>query len=119
MITSSPRPVLTAPCLLPPSCGFPPVAPAALAPHLQRLYALRVAPPTIRQALRDDVLALPRALLGRPYTGRHRGLSRPQTRRWGTEIAGALTPAQRGETITYARACQEWYRALAQQTETR
>lgn len=102
-----------------PTCGGVPTPPAGVDAALQLLFAVRPQPPTIREALRDDLAALPRALVRRAYRDRSRGLSRPQTRRWAAQAAAILNPTERAAVVVYARACRAWLNSVAQTTQRR
>jgi len=117
MTASSRVPSPVAVRLLPPQCGAAPLVPADADVFLQRIDTLRFEPPTVGEALRDDLLALPRALFGRRYHGRQRGLTRFQTRRWCREVAPHLSAAERAAFADYAEACRRWCREMRRSTE--
>lgn len=100
-----------------PACGGAPTPPVGLEAALQLPFALRAQPPTIGEALRDDLRALPRAIFRRPYRARYRGLSRPQTRRWAAYVAEHLGSAEQAALVAYAQECRAWAKRLARQTK--
>jgi hypothetical protein len=102
--------------IIPPAVGMAPEPPAEIVATVDILEVIHAGPRTRSDQLQTALGTLVRravvALAGKRFRPHAHGLSARETEQWAQQAAPLLSAAARAKLLEYARACQDWTRAL-------